>query len=100
MNNINNSNSSNIEPIKKHFFTDKAREANKEYHKKRKELKLLKEISKVYKGNIRENQILELKKEILNNNNAYDDINDLLSKDYNKLNDKQKIIYNVFKNND
>lgn len=102
MNNINNSNSSNIDikPIKKHFFTDKAREANMEYHKQRKQLKLLKEISKIYRGNIRENQIEQLKEDILKNNTAYDDINDLLSKDYNKLNDKQKLLYDMFKNND
>jgi hypothetical protein len=97
---MNNINSSNIEPVKKHFFTDKAREANKIYHQQRKELKLLKDVSKVYKGNIRINQIDQLKKEILNNNTAYDDINDLLTKDYNKLNDKQKMLYNMFKNND
>jgi hypothetical protein len=92
--------SSNTKPVKKHFFTDKARESLKQYHQQRKQIKLLKEVSKVYRGNIRENQIEELKKEILTNSTAYDDINDLLTKDYNKLNEKQKLLYDMFKNDE
>ena len=78
----------------KHIFTDKAREANKEYQDLRKDLAIIKKLFNKY-NEPRLIQIQKLKIELMNNEDFQQDLQELTKR--NELTETQRRILNIFK---